>query len=227
MHEKRKLLIRKLLWTVLLLIGIVVPIIIANLPAKDVEFIDDNVFINNYYEYTDTTTCEIEVTFSDTVESGHITVAFYNNNRLLATEEGYLYGYGATLSCTFYSVNGKVDSYEIVDCTANVPNIFDSVIYFYSILIADIVIFAFFIGALLLSCKIYYYYGLKILVYSGWYHHYIKVDGYKVDEHNTIISFSPIYLSAVLEDGTTLEATITMTNRISLKINGRLRQRSY
>lgn len=40
-----------------------------------------------------------------------------------------------------------------------------------------------------------------------------------MDENNTIIGFSPIYLSTNLPDGTYLQATISTMNRISLKIN--------
>ena len=46
-----------------------------------------------------------------------------------------------------------------------------------------------FISTLLLSYKKYEYNGRIIEVYSGWYHHYMKYGGIKVDEHNTIQSF--------------------------------------
>lgn len=77
------------------------------------------------------------------------------------------------------------------------------------------------IEAFLLSEKTYHFGGHKIVVYAGWYNHYITFDGEKVDEHNTIVTYSPIYLSCEI-DGLYLEAAISLTNRISLKINGRL-----
>lgn len=52
------------------------------------------------------------------------------------------------------------------------------------------------------------------------------VNGVKTDEHNTIMSFTPIYLSCTLEDGTNLQATVSLTNRISLKINDLLYTRT-
>lgn len=79
-----------------------------------------------------------------------------------------------------------------------------------------------FICSLMLSCRIYSYDGKLIVVYSGFYHHYIKIDGVKTDEHNTILTYTAIYLSCTLKDGTNIDAAISMTNRISVKINNRL-----
>lgn len=86
----------------------------------------------------------------------------------------------------------------------------------------DIFFFAFFISSLFLSCKYYVYEGRDIIVYAGFYHHYMTVDGRRVDEHNTITSFTPIILSCTLPEGTHLFATVSLTNRISLKINDML-----
>ena len=63
------------------------------------------------------------------------------------------------------------------------------------------------------------------MVYAGWYHHYILINGEKYDEHNTITFFTPILLSASLDDGSEVKATISLTNRIALKINGKLYQK--
>ena len=89
-----------------------------------------------------------------------------------------------------------------------------------SICIYIVVIFlALWITALTLSCKIYNFKQQEILVYAGASKHYIKVNGKIYDEHNTIVSFTPIVLSCTLESGDKIQATITLTNRISLKIN--------
>lgn len=87
---------------------------------------------------------------------------------------------------------------------------------------ADIFILTFLISACLYSCKLYEYNGNVIVVYAGHSHHYIKVNGVKMDEYITSISFTPIRLSCTLEDGTNISATVSLTNRISLKINDRL-----
>ncbi len=86
----------------------------------------------------------------------------------------------------------------------------------------NIFLLAIYVNSWLLSCKEYEYEGNHIVVFAGFYRHYISVNGIKVDEHDTIVSFAPIYLSATLEDGADLDAVITTSNRISLKINNRL-----
>ena len=83
------------------------------------------------------------------------------------------------------------------------------------------------ISALMLSCKVYVYNKKLIIVYGGRYHNYLKYGGVKVDEHNTFKSFSPIYLSCTLNDGTHIAATISLSKRISLKINDKLYTRTF
>lgn len=98
-----------------------------------------------------------------------------------------------------------------------------SSLFLYTTLIGSLyVIPILFIASLFLTYKEYEYNGNEIIVYAGWFHHYIKVNGNILDEHNTLISYTAIHLACTLEDGTDLEVTITMTNRISLKINNRL-----
>lgn len=73
-----------------------------------------------------------------------------------------------------------------------------------------------------MSYKRYTYKNNEIIVYAGVYHHYIKINKEIFDEHDTIISYSPIKLSCLLNDGTDIVATISLTNRITLKINNKL-----
>lgn len=219
LYEKKKILIRRIVWGILLAIGILVPVILSNQPAEDVNIVNDDGYIIEYYEYSDTTDCEIEVTFDREVSSADIVVAFYDSDgNLLEREEGYFYGYDNKVSATFF-IDGSVDSYEIISYEVSIYENNDYIMWF---LIVDLVAVVFFICSLLLSCKVYEYNGKTIIVYAGFYHHYLKVDGEIMDEHNTLTSFTAIPLSCTLDDGAVLHATITMTNRISLKINDRL-----
>lgn len=220
LYEKRKLLIHRSIWFFLLFLGIIFLINIFNPPEKEVEIIDDNGYINEYYEYLNETNCEIEVVFNCDVDSGYITVAFYDSSdKLLSQETGFFYGYDNTLSSTFL-IDGKVDSYEILSYDIDVSN--DALLYAKLFIYIEYFIFVFFIASLTLSCNVYEYNGNEIVVYAGWYHHYIKVNGIKTDEHNTLTFFTAIQLSCTLDDGTDIKATITITNRISLKINNQL-----
>lgn len=82
--------------------------------------------------------------------------------------------------------------------------------------------FIIFIVSMLLSCKTYDYCGTQIIVYAGWFKHYIKINDVKFDEHNTLVYFTPIKMSCTIDNNTFVETTISLTNRISTKINGRL-----
>lgn len=86
----------------------------------------------------------------------------------------------------------------------------------------DFIIFLIFVCTLCLHCKTYTFRGNSIVVYAGFCNHYIKANGVKCDEHNTLISFTPIVMSCKLDDGTMLQATISMSNRIALKANDKL-----
>lgn len=86
----------------------------------------------------------------------------------------------------------------------------------------DFIIFSIFVCTLCLHCKTYMFRGNSIVVYAGFCNHYIKANGVKCDEHNTLISFTPIVMSCKLDDGTMLQATISMSNRIALKANDKL-----
>lgn len=221
LYEKKKILAYRLICLALLLLGIIIPIIISFASEKKVEIIDDNGYINYYNESRNETSCEIEVIFNCEVDSGYINVAFYDSNgNLLSKEKGYFFGYDDTVSSTFY-VKGRVDSYEILSHDISSSG-YMSLIAIMLFVYGDIIVFAFFIASLLLSYKNYEYNGINIVVYSGWYHHYIKVNGNKIDEHNTLVSFTAIPLSCILDDGTDIKVTISLTNRISLKINNKL-----
>ena len=217
LYEKKKLIIYRSICLSLLVLGIIIPIIISTVSKNNLKIIDDNGYINDYYEYSDKTDCEIEVVFNREVDSGYITVAFYDSKgKLLSKEEDFFVADDNTASSTFY-IDGKVDSYEILSYDVSLPNRVTMIFVF-----LDIVFLVFFIGSLLLSYKEYEYNGNRIVVYAGVYHNYVKVNGNKLDEHNTLSSYTAIPLSCTLDDGTDIKVTITRTNRISLKINNQL-----
>lgn len=105
LYEKKKILIHRLIWLAILVFGIITTIIVA---TPKVEIIDDNGYLNNYYESINESKCEIEVTFNRNVSSGYITVAFYDSiGTLLKQEENYFFGNNGTISSTFY-IDGRV-----------------------------------------------------------------------------------------------------------------------
>lgn len=214
LYEKKKILAHRLIWLGLLILGIIIPIILLNLPL---EIIDHNGYMNEYSNGI--SDIEIEIVFNRKISSGDIWIAFYDSNgNLLSSEWDYFYDYDNTFLLSF-DIYGKADSYEILyyDVTPTSSSVASSIFY-----IDLYIIVPFFIASLFLAWKQYDYNGNSIVVYAGWFHHYIKVNGEKFDEHNTLISYTAILLSCVLDDGTDVKATITRSNRISLKINNQL-----
>lgn len=82
----------------------------------------------------------------------------------------------------------------------------------------------FLICSFLISYKEYNYKDRVISIYAGWYHHTLRIDGELCDEHNTLVSHTAITLSTTL-DGEIIEARITLSNRISVKVNNKLLKR--
>ncbi len=211
-YEEKKILFSRLISIVVILLCIFTPIIISSVLSSKLEIVDDSGQMDSSYS------CEIEVKFNMNVDSGDICVAFYDSKgNLLDKQTNWFYdSYGDTLSSTFY-IDSAVDSYEILWYDVSIDNY-----YWYWFCIIGFIAFIFLICSLLLSYKAYDYCGRDIEVYAGFYHHYMKVDGIKTDEYNTIVSWTPIQLSCTINSSVYLQATISLTNRISLKINNML-----
>ncbi len=213
----------------LLFIGLLLP---AEEPIP-VEIVDSNCTIVNYYEYLDETACSLEIEFNQYVYDGYVIVEFFDagGKSLGQTEvEVTSYYYDCVLDNTYFTVDGEVDSYEIVsfadiesaedDAAAEDADFFMAFVWLWAIL-RLIYVAPLTITALFFSCKTYRIGGYFIVVYAGRMHHYIKIDGKKYDEKNPLISFSSITLNAVLESDDRIEVYITgLTKRISLRLNG-------
>ena len=220
MEEKRKLKVHRWVWFVIVLALVFIPII-SNATQPELAITDESVYINNYYEYLNETSVDIYITFNrDVSYGGYATIRYYDaSNRLLESKRTYFYGSGKTVESEYTTINGKVDSYEIVSFEFSPTTINALTLFCWSNLIIAI---PFFIGSLTLNYKEYDYNGKILSVYAGWFHHTLRIDGVLLDEHNTLISFVHIILSATTEDGTSLEATVTTFNRISLKADNKL-----
>lgn len=220
--EKIKLLVRRLVWGLLAAATIIIPLVFVLFPDKEVEIESTVGNVKSYSGILDKTSYEIEITFNTKVSSCHILVSISDSKgKILSIEEGDLYGNGKTLSKTF-TVNGKAEAHNIVDFEAKAARMPVYIVSSVILIFVAPYVLCIFIASLFLSCRVYDYYGIDIIVYTGWFHRYLKVNGEKTDEHNTLITFTPIRLSCTMYDGTDLKATITLTNRISLKVNNLL-----
>lgn len=221
--EKKFIWANRIVLFVLFLVCIFTPAIYDTFTQTDeLTIVSNEGYITEYYESLDTSDCEIVVTFNESVYTGNIVVAFYDKDEnLLSSESSYFYRDSDDTLYSTFSINGKVDSYEIVDYSDIQIDANNGLVFETCFSIGGIM-FIIFIVSLLLSCKTYDYCGNQIIVYAGWYKHFIKINGTKYDEHNTFISFTSIKMSCTIDNNAFVETTISLTNRISTKINGRL-----
>jgi hypothetical protein len=219
-NEKSKCMRHKIIWIIITICYFILPPCIENL-KPDLELVEDYAEINEYYESLDETSVYVYLTFNRPVDSGYATIAFYDSSEnLLATEREYFYAFNdKEANSLIIQISGKVEYYQVLsyEFSASSP-LFLSVHYaFFPFFIAML------IGALLLSYKEYCYNDKIISVYAGFYHHTLRVDGELCDEHNTIVAYTPIKLSTTIGEDV-IEATISLTNRISIKVNNKLIQ---
>ena len=228
---------------ILIIFALIVSAIIPDSPDPEfppIEIEAEGCYILEYYEYLEETTCELEITFNQNVYSGRVTVAFYDVNgyeletlSIDLNSDDY-WSYGTTMVNTYFTVEGKVDSYEIIDYSEiesaeldlyyddidNSASIFGGILGLW-IFIRGFYVIPLALTSLFFSCKTYRVGEHVIVVYAGRMKHYIKIDGQKYDEKNALISFSAIKLNATMETGEQIEVYIpSFTKRISLRVNG-------
>lgn len=226
MDEKKKIQIHRWIWAIVCLFCLLFPSMIDAL-QPELEIVDSNCYIQEYYESLDETSCELEVTFNREVYSGDVTVAFYDDNgNYLETVKCYCipdYIDGKIAVDSYCSVKGEMSYFEIVSY-----DIEPEAGAYWALVGFLIIAIPIFIASLLLSYKEITWKGKKISVYAGFYHHTLRVDGELCDTHNTISTFSAIKLSTTIKDEaetekeSIVEATITLTNRISIKVDNKL-----
>ena len=223
MSEKKKMLFHRIFWLVLVLLGAFLPSIIESFRPK-LKIVNYECYVSYYYETLNSSSCEVKIEFNRSVwDFEEVKLAFYDaNGDFIEVVEEYFFvsdNNDKIIYNDYISVDGKVDSFEIISHSFTPM----TCIWPYLTLIISIPML---ISALLLSYKEVEFNGKKISVYAGFYHHRLRVDGELCDEHNTLKTWSAIKLSTLIkkEDGETdnIEATISLTNRIAIKANGKL-----
>lgn len=215
MNEKNKIFTHRIIWLSLTILVILIPIII-NACQPRLELLDSDVYVD-YYESLDSTSCDITLYFNRVINNGYATINFYDlNNNLLATVEEYFLSNGKTATNLYSYIDGNVDSYEIVSYD------FEPYSVIFNMHLLLIITVPMLIASLLLSYKECKFNGKTISAYAGFYHHTLKIDEELCDEHNTLISFTVIKLNTTDKDGNKIEANISLTNRIAIKVNDKL-----
>jgi len=215
MSEKKRIVFYRIIFLTIILVSFFLPSILTP-DESDLELLDSDVIIEDYSDYLDESTVSIELAFNYEIYSGYVTIAYYDQfENLLEIKETYCYSSGEYAESLWTTINGAVDSFEIIDYD------FDPVNYFTFMYLFLILAIPLFISSLFLSYKEYFYNGIKISVYAGFFHHTLRINGIKQDEHSAFF-FIKIFLSTSLDGETLVEAKITSFNRIVVKVNGKM-----
>ena len=119
MYGKTRILVHRIICTVALFIGIIVPIILNATATTGFEIVSDSGRVIDYDTYLRSSKCEVTVIFNKNVDTCGLTVAFYDQSgRKLDEKTDWEYGKGKSVTATFYYVDGKVDSYRIISFDA-------------------------------------------------------------------------------------------------------------
>lgn len=214
LYEKKRLLTHKLIILVILAIGIALPLFFTLAVPSVAQVVDYEGYTTNVEE----TEAEIQIEFDTRVNPGQVVVEFFDaRDNSLGTYTGNFVGLSKKVTATFYVSGGRIKSYEIIEINAT-PMKFSPVVLGIFIGI-DVVLLLLLIYSFFSAYKVYEIDGNKIVVYSGWFQRYIKLNGIRKNAHNTLNAFKPFDLGCVLPDGTFVNATVTPVNKISLKIN--------
>ncbi len=216
--ENLFILINRVVFGVLFLVSLFL-LIFSFYPFGNYKVVDDSgkIISNSTGEYS---TAKITVTLNHKANDAYITIKFYGEDGKYVDDsfEHFFFNGKKTASVDVYGVSLKAVSYSI-DPAIDADNTN------YALLLVSVFVLlislTFFLCSLMLNFKIYSVDGKEVVVYAGFYNHYIKVDGETVDEHKTLTSFVPIVLSTTLGESK-ISVSISTMNRITVKVNDKM-----
>ncbi|MDE6356273.1 MAG: hypothetical protein K2L67_03420 [Clostridia bacterium] len=160
-------------------------------------------------------------TFSEEVVEADIEFVFYDSNDMIVeTKTVHFKGPGEVLRARIPSLSSSVTTYEAVAFEVYYESTYAMIVYI--LVVVDVILLALFIQTLTLSCKIYYHNGNEILVYAGFTRRYLKINGFMVEERSTAFTYGMINFYSTLSDGSSVWASITRMNRITLRVNNQV-----
>ncbi len=220
---KKERLTRGLVFLGMLLLGVLC-IFISAFPASGVEIAESRGYINARYEQTvgETTTVrteyEVDLLFSQEVDGGEVTLAFYDKNGKLlkrVTDEVIWQDFEGV-----YIIRGDVAYFEVEDYMVSklswllIPAV---ILWYFCIVIA----LPLFLLSLLHKTAKFEYEGREITVYVRNSLRYVKVDGRKYYEDNTL-RFGEKHIRVTIADGQNVQVTCSGVNNISAKVGDRV-----
>ncbi len=216
---RKERLTRGLVFLGMLLLGVLC-IFISAFPAPGVEIAESRGYINARYEQTvgGTTTVrteyEVDILFTEEVDGGEVTLAFYDKDGKLldrVTDEVIWQDFEGA-----YIVRGEVASYKVESFTVSklswllIPAI---ILLYFAIIIA----LPLFLLSLMHKTAKFEHEGKEIIVYARNSLRYVKVNGRKYYEDNTL-RFGEKHIRVTLADGQIMQITCSGVNNISAKV---------
>lgn len=212
-------LLRGLIFGGIILLGVIICFLSA-IPAKGVTIAESHGYINKEYAQSAGATeiirtdYEVELTFSEYVDGGEVTLAFYD-------EKGNFLG--RVTDNVFeqefegiYTIEGKVGSFKVENYSVGKCSWLIIVGALFAVLGAEFGI-PLFILSLMHKTKKFSYGEKEIVVYARNSLRYVKINGVKYYEDNTV-RFGEKHIRIPLENGELLQVTCSGVNNISAKV---------
>lgn len=211
MNERKKISRLKKIWGLITLLIIILPIIITFLKPK-------LTLVSSSLEKEDSSTTLYELTllFNQRVDYGDVKIILYDSEGQIVDEiTDFFYHSGKEVS-SLLTIDKDFESYVVESYDFEIQY---SIFLLYILLGITLPIF---ISTFFIQYKEYKFKDNIISVYAGYTYHFLKINGEIYDEYRELFSLTPIKLNTILDDNTKIEATISTSNHIFLKINDKL-----
>lgn len=211
MNERKKISRLKKIWGLITLLIIILPIIITFLKPK-------LTLVSSSLEKEDSSTTLYELTllFNQRVDYGDVKIILYDSEGQIVDEITEFFNHSGKEVSSLLTIDKDFESYVVESYDFEIQY---SIFLLYILLGITLPIF---ISTFFIQYKEYKFKGNIISVYAGYTYHFLKINGEIYDEYRELFSLTPIKLNTILDDNTKIEATISTSNHIFLKINDKL-----
>ncbi len=211
MNERKKISRLKKIWGLITLLIIILPIIITFLKPK-------LTLVSSSLEKEDSSTTLYELTllFNQRVDYGDVKIILYDSEGQIVDEITEFFNHSGKEVSSLLTIDKDFESYVVESYDFEIQY---SIFLLYILLGITLPIF---ISTFFIQYKEYKFKDNIISVYAGYTYHFLKINGEIYDEYRELFSLTPIKLNTILDDNTKIEATISTSNHIFLKINDKL-----
>lgn len=167
-------------------------------------------------EDSSTTLYELTLLFNQRVDYGDVKIILYDSEGQIVDEITEFFNHSGKEVSSLLPIDKDFESYVVESYDFEIQY---SIFLLYILLGITLPIF---ISTFFIQYKEYKFKDNIISVYAGYTYHFLKINGEIYDEYRELFSLTPIKLNTILDDNTKIEATISTSNHIFLKINDKL-----